>query len=165
MFGLFNNKKKSAPQLVLKIFSPMSGDAVPVTEVRDAVFSQKMVGDGMAIIPSDGKIYAPVEGVLTQVFKTLHAYSIRTSSGEEVLIHCGIETVSLNGNGFISYKSSGDTIAVGDLLGEMDLEFIASQGKDIITPVIITNMNDSHRIEGISGNIQAGDLLFSLEAD
>lgn len=162
MFGIFN-KKKNNPQLILRVFSPMSGTAVPVTETRDAVFSQKMVGDGMSIIPSDSKIYAPVDGVLIQVFKTLHAYSIRTSGGEEVLIHCGIETVSLNGNGFISYKSSGDTVAVGDLLGEMDFEFIASQGKDIITPVIITNMRDSFRIEGVPGEIQAGDLLFSLE--
>lgn len=164
MFGLFKKTASKKPSVV-DIFAPMNGQCVFVADVNDMVFSQKMVGDGMAVIPSDNKIYAPTDGVLTQVFKTLHAYAIRTPGGNEVLIHCGIETVSLNGKGFLSYKSSGDTVCTGDLLGEMDLSFITGQGKDIITPVIITNIHESYHIRASAGTIHAGDLLFSLHYD
>lgn len=131
MLGIF--KKKT------KILAPMSGEVKPLTAVGDAVFAKELVGKGVAIEPSDGEIYAPISGQLIQIVSSKHAYAIVSDEGIEVLIHCGIDTVELAGEGFTTYKSIGDSITVGDHLATMDLEFIRSKGKSCITPVVITN--------------------------
>lgn len=158
MFDFFKKKNKK-----IEIFSPMSGEAVNVETVDDAVFSGKMLGDGVAVIPSTGQVFAPVDGTLVKVFNTKHAYAISTDDGLELLIHCGIDTVELGGEGFISYKGSGDTIRKGELIAEMDLGSIAAKGKDTVTPVVVTNFQDFHRLIAKEGKIEAGELLFSLE--
>lgn len=158
MFGFLKKKVDK-----LEVFSPLDGEAVNITKVKDAVFSEKMLGDGVAIIPDSGKIYAPVDGVLVKVFGTKHAYAINTESGLELLIHCGIDTVELGGEGFVAHKESGATVQKGELIAEMDLELIAAKGKDLITPIVITNFQDFENLVGQEGQVKAGDLLFSVK--
>ena len=112
-------------------------DAVP-----DPVFAQKMMGDGYAIELKEGKIYAPVDGDVTLVFPTGHAFGITSDRGVEILIHIGIDTVELEGEGFNSKVKQGDRVKQGDLLTEIDLDFIKSKGKATITPMIFTSGNE-----------------------
>lgn len=129
--GLFSKKKE-----VLQ--SPMAGTLLTLDKVPDEVFSQKMMGDGFAIDPSDGKVYAPFSGVITVAFPTKHAIGMKSKDGLEILIHIGMDTVELNGEGFTSHISEGQKIKQGDLLMEVDLAFIKEKGKPVITPVIFT---------------------------
>lgn len=157
MFGLFKKKNET-----IEIYSPLNGESRLLCEVDDAVFSQKMVGDGMAVLPSDGKLYAPVDGTLVQVFKTKHAYAITTSEGVEILIHCGLDTVELHGEGFTAFKKSGDPIRKGELLAEIDLDFLRAQGKDIVTPVVITNSDAFSFLIPTPQVLRAGEPLFGI---
>ncbi|MBR2676192.1 MAG: PTS system trehalose-specific EIIBC component [Solobacterium sp.] len=115
------------------------GTIMPVTEVEDQVFASKAMGDGIAIDPKNGKIYAPYSGEITVAFPTGHAYGMKTAGGKEVLIHIGMDTVELNGKGFKPAVKQGDKVRQGDLLTEIDLDYIRSQGKPVITPVIFTD--------------------------
>lgn len=94
----------------LQLLSPITGKTIPLTEVPDPVFSTKMMGDGIAIIPSEGKIYSPVDGEITMIAATKHAYGIKADNGLELLIHFGLETVALNGEGFTVHVQAGDKI-------------------------------------------------------
>ena len=116
-----------------------SGKVMPVSEVEDQVFASKAMGDGIAIDHAEGKIYAPYSGKITVAFPTGHAYGMETAGGKEVLIHIGMDTVELNGKGFKPAVKQGDTVKQGDLLTEVDLDYIRSQGKPVITPVIFTD--------------------------
>ncbi|AMC93206.1 hypothetical protein AOC36_04230 [Erysipelothrix larvae] len=115
------------------------GSIITLGQVSDPVFSNKMVGDGYAIEPSEGLIYAPCDGEITVAFPTKHAYGIKTPKGVEVLIHLGIDTVQLNGAGFVSHVGVGDVVKKGQLIAEMDLELIRSKGKETTSMVIITS--------------------------
>lgn len=117
----------------------VNGTIMPVSEVEDQVFASKAMGDGIAIDPKDGKIYAPYSGTITVAFPTGHAYGMTTAGGKEVLIHIGMDTVELNGKGFRPAVKQGDIVKQGDLLTEVDLDYIRSQGKPVITPVIFTD--------------------------
>ena len=119
-----------------------TGTVLALDKVPDQVFAQKMMGDGYALDITDGKIYAPVDGEVTLVFPTGHAYGITTNSGVEVLIHIGIDTVELDGEGFTGKVKQGDSVKAGDLLTEVDLDFIKSKGKPTITPLIFTSGNE-----------------------
>ena len=119
--------------------APVSGKVMPVTEVQDKVFSSKAMGDGIAIDPTEGKIYAPFSGEITVAFPTGHAYGIKAANGKEVLIHIGMDTVELDGKGFTPYVKQGDIVNQGDLLTDVDLDYIRSQGKPVVTPVIFTD--------------------------
>ena len=119
--------------------APVKGVVMPVTEVADQVFSSKAMGDGIAIDPSEGKIYAPFSGEITVAFPTGHAYGIKAANGKEVLIHIGMDTVELEGKGFTPHVKQGDIVKQGDLLTEVDLDYIRSQGKPVVTPVIFTD--------------------------
>ena len=132
------------------ILAPMSGQVVPLEQVPDAVFSQKLMGDGAAIQPDDGKIYAPVSGKVVTVADTLHAYGIRAEDGSEILIHVGLDSVTLKGKGFESHVKEGDAVTAGQLIAEVDLNVL--QGNDIptITPVILCNGAE------VSGNHRCG---------
>ena len=105
----------------MSVTAPISGKIIPITEVPDSVFSEKVLGDGIAIIPSDGKIYSPVNGVVSSVAETLHAYGFTSDDGLDVLVHFGLETVNLKGEGFKSYVKDGDRVSVGDLVAEVDI--------------------------------------------
>jgi glucose-specific phosphotransferase system IIA component len=122
-----------------EILAPVKGMAVPLSEVKDPAFSQEILGKGMAIIPSKGRIVAPVNGVLSVMFDTMHAVSITADNGAEVMIHVGLDTVNLKGEGFRSFKKQGELVKAGELLLEFDLEGITAKGYDLVTPVIILN--------------------------
>ncbi|MCR5448804.1 MAG: PTS system trehalose-specific EIIBC component [Solobacterium sp.] len=119
--------------------APVSGKVVPITELEDKVFSSKSMGDGIAFDPTDGKFYAPFSGEITVAFPTGHAYGLRTAADMEILIHIGMDTVELNGKGFKPCVKQGDVVKQGDLLTVVDLDYIRSQGKSVITPVVFTN--------------------------
>ena len=119
--------------------APVKGRVMPVSEVEDQVFASKAMGDGIAIDPAEGKIYAPFSGEITVAFPTGHAYGIKAANGKEVLIHIGMDTVELNGKGFTPHVKQGDIVKQGDLLTDVDLDYIRSQGKPVVTPVIFTD--------------------------
>ena len=123
----------------LQIFAPINGEIIPLDQVPDPVFSQKMLGEGMAIMPKQGSIHAPIEGTVILVSDTKHAIGLRSSDGTEILIHVGLETVSLKGKGFTVLVKAGDTVSVGQSLIEVDWEYIREHAKSIITPIVITN--------------------------
>jgi PTS system beta-glucosides-specific IIC component len=138
-----NNKKEEikSSSLIgeLTIKSPISGEVLPLSEVKDAVFSQEIMGKGVAVMPAEGKVYSPIDGTVEALFKTKHAIGLKSNDGVEVLIHIGIDTVELEGKYFTSHVEQGSKIKVGDLLIEFDKDSIKKEGYDIITPIIITN--------------------------
>jgi sugar PTS system EIIA component len=148
---LFNRKDKQ------KIIAQQSGKAVPITEVPDPVFSEKILGDGVGIIPSNGEVFAPVSGKIAQVANTRHAIGIESDDGLEVLIHLGIDTVKLEGQGFTCYVEVGQHVSAGDKLMDMDLDFIKSKGLNTISPCIITNMDAVKNLEMLIGEVTAGE--------
>ncbi|PRX23149.1 PTS system IIA component (Glc family) [Orenia metallireducens] len=138
---MFKKLFKSQPKIV-EIFSPLNGDLIDLSEVPDPVFSQKMVGDGFAVIPNDGKLISPVKGKIKQVLPTKHAIGIETVDGLELLIHVGLETVELEGEGFEVLVKVGDSVEVGDQLLNFDIDFIEDNNKEIITPIVVTNYQE-----------------------
>lgn len=134
---LFGNKETE-----LSVTAPLTGKKVALEEVPDPVFSQKMMGEGIAVDPTEGMVVSPVEGTIVQVFPTKHAVGLETKSGVEVLIHIGLETVAMNGEGFEAFVAQGDKVKVGDQLISFDLELVREKAKSTITPIIITNSDD-----------------------
>ena len=132
MFGLFKPKKQI-------IVSPVDGDIVPLESVPDEVFSAKLAGDGLAIVPRSNTFVAPVAGVISKIFSTNHAFSIRTKNGLEVLVHIGLDTVALNGEGFKRLAKEGESVSVGKPIIAADIEFIKSQGKESVTPILLNH--------------------------
>lgn len=136
MFGLFKKNKKEE---ALKFVAPISGKAVDLSEVPDPVFAQKMAGDGLGIDSTGDTIVAPCDGELTLVFKTKHAFAMTLDNGVELLVHIGIETVSLNGEGFEQLAEQGTRVKAGTPIIKIDRELIKSKGLSLVTPVLITN--------------------------
>lgn len=122
-----------------KILAPVEGKAVPMSEVSDPTFSQEILGKGVAIIPAKGRVVAPANGVMSVVFDTLHAVSLTTEEGAEIIIHVGLDTVNLKGEHYTAHVSQGDHVKAGDLLLEFDIDAIKEAGYDVITPIIICN--------------------------
>lgn len=139
MFGFLKRK-------VRDVYAPVDGNVVTLESVDDEVFSQKMVGDGVAILPISGTFTAPIDGVVSKIFLTNHAYSIKSDKDLEVMVHIGLETVTLKGKGFTRIASEGDRVKVGDVIIEADLSYIREHAKDIITPIIITDESDAKEI-------------------
>ena len=125
-----------------EIFAPASGEIVALEKVPDPVFSQKMMGEGIAIVPAEGKIVSPVDGEVIQVPETKHAIGIRSEDGMEILIHVGLETVSLKGQGFDAKVQTGDQVSVGQALLDFDLAYVKENAENIITPIVITNSSN-----------------------
>lgn len=135
----------------LEILAPVNGTIHDLSKVNDEVFSQKLMGEGFAAQTEDGDIYSPVSGEVGMIFPTKHAIIVATDDGLEVLIHMGIDTVKLEGEGFELFCSVGDKVKAGDKLAHMDLEFIKSKGYETITPVIFTNLEAGKTIEVSEG--------------
>ncbi|MBD8014348.1 glucose-specific PTS transporter subunit IIBC [Planococcus wigleyi] len=147
-----------ATETPLEFNSPITGELLPISDVPDQVFSGKMVGDGFAIKPTEGKVYSPVNGKVVTVFPTKHAIGIAADNGTEILIHIGIDTVNLKGEGFTAHIEQGDLVEQGQLLMEMDLDYIAENAASIITPVVFTNLEEGQSIKlNKSGSIAAKD--------
>lgn len=140
-----------------KLIAPVSGKSLPLSETPDPVFAQKMAGDGLAMEPNADVIVAPADGELTLVFNTKHAFAITLENGVELLVHIGIETVSLNGEGFEQLAEQGTKVKAGDPIIKIDREFIKSKGLPLTTPVLITNpdilksINPIENIETVAG--------------
>ena len=124
-----------------EVFAPARGLVIDITRVKDPVFSQKMMGDGFAVIPCEGKIVSPVSGTITMMFPTCHAFGVTTDDGFEILVHIGIDTVEEKGQGFTPLKQQGDRVEQGELVVKMDLDYIASK-HDTSVICILTNQND-----------------------
>ncbi|OYD07388.1 glucose-specific PTS transporter subunit IIBC [Paludifilum halophilum] len=128
------------------VAAPMSGTVIPITDVPDQVFSGKMMGDGFAIEPSDGSVISPVDGKVVNVFPTKHAIGLEASNGMEVLVHIGLDTVELEGNGFELRVEQGDEVKKGQELMVADLDYIQKHATSTITPVVITNMAEGEKL-------------------
>lgn len=145
------------------IYAPMTGDIIPIAEVPDPTFSEKMMGDGVAIEPKDGEVRAPVDGEIVQLFPTKHAIGIRSQLGVEVLVHIGLETVGLDGQGFEAHVQQGEYVKKGDLLITIDLKYIRKHAESTISPIVITNSNEWTLTETENAQVKAGQSLL-LEA-
>lgn len=133
------------------ITAPLDGTMVPLEDVPDPVFAQKMMGDGIAIDPADGDVVAPVDGEIVQLFPTKHAIGLRSEAGVELLIHVGIDTVSMNGEGFTAYVKAGDRVKRGERLLSVDFSLVRDKAKSAVTPIIITNGDALESLEKKAG--------------
>ncbi|KKY02431.1 PTS sugar transporter subunit IIA [Paraclostridium sp. AKS73] len=156
--GLFDIFKKSKNEEQVKgIVSPINGELLDITKVPDEVFSTKMMGDGFAMKSEDGIIVSPVDGKVGVVFETKHAVILESTEGKEVLIHLGIDTVNLKGEGFEVFVNVGDEVKAGDKLVKMDLPFIEANAKSSISPVIFTNLDSNESIKVVEGPVKIGE--------
>ena len=126
----------------ITISSPLKGEVVPLTEVKDETFASEMMGKGIAINPTEGKVVSPINGTVQMIFKTKHAIGLKSEDGAEILIHIGMDTVQLDGKHFTAHVKDGDKVKVGDTLVEFDMDAIKKEGYELVTPVIITNTID-----------------------
>ncbi len=144
---MFKNIFKKKEEITdVSVLSPVDGDLVLLEDVPDPVFSQKMMGDGIAVNPVTNVVAAPVQGKVVQVFPTKHAVGIQAENGAEILIHIGLDTVNLEGEGFVSHVKEGDTVKPGDKLITFDKNVIKEKAKSILIPIIITNTDDMSEI-------------------
>ena len=147
------------------IISPIVGQAVALENVNDPVFSSGAMGQGIAVKPSEGVVYAPADAEVTIAFATGHAYGLRTANGAEILIHVGIDTVSMNGEGFNHKVAQGDKVKAGEVLGTFDSAKIAAAGLDNTTMVIVTNTADFASVNPVaSGSVAKGDAIIEVKA-
>ncbi|TFZ41112.1 PTS glucose transporter subunit IIA [Soehngenia longivitae] len=159
MFNIF--KKNTMDEIIVK--SPITGKIIKIDEVPDKVFSGKLVGDGIAILPQDNYVYAPVNGEIVQIAPQKYAIGFRTKENIEILIHLGIDTVKLKGEGFEVYASKNQRIKSGDKLIKVDWDFVSENAKSIISPIVITNMEIIKELKIIPNEyVKAGDDLFSI---
>ena len=134
------------------IYAPVAGTAVSISDIPDPVFSSGSLGNGVAIIPTEGKIYAPVNGIVDMAFETGHAVSVVAENGAEILIHVGLETVKLNGRPFEKMVETGQRVKKGDLLLVADLAALKDAGLSTITPVIVHNAKNYATFNTFTGN-------------
>ncbi len=139
------------------IYSVCDGDIISLSEISDPVFSEKILGDGVAILPESAEIISPVDGKIIQVFETKHAYSILSDDGLEILVHIGLNTVELNGEGFKSFVKDGDIVKAGDKIAEINIEYIESMGYQLYTPIIITNLDKINKIDIKEERVKKGE--------
>lgn len=155
--------KKDDGCIGIRILSPLTGTAVALEEVPDPVFSQKIIGDGIAIIPQDGKLVSPIDGEVVSVAETLHAYGLRSEDGIEVMVHFGLETVALKGEYFTCHVKQGDKVKAGDLLAEADLKGLEEKQVSLITPVLICGGMENRTMNTVTGPVSAGrDTVITL---
>lgn len=140
-----------------KLFAPVDGKVIDLSQVPDQVFAEKMAGDGIAIDPTGNTIVAPADGKISMIFKTNHAFGINLSNGAEILVHIGLDTVALEGAGFERIAEEGQEVKAGDPVIKIDREEIISKGYSLITPVLITNIDNFKDITGNIGvSVKAG---------
>ncbi len=154
-------KQNTTPRIV----SPLNGRAVPLEQVPDPVFAEKILGDGCALLPADGRICSPVDGVVTGIAETLHAYGFQSDDGLEVLVHFGLETAALHGEGFTPHVKVGDRVNAGDPVAEADLALLREKGIDTTSPVLITDGAEEADLLITRGSVQVGDALISVGAN
>ena len=147
----------------VNIFSPLKGKVIPLENVEDEAFSSGVLGLGAAIEPEDGKLYAPTDGVIDNLFDTKHAVGMSTADGVELLMHIGMDTVKLNGEHFTAHVSTGDSVKKGDLLISFDIDAIRKAGYKTVTPVVVCNSDDYSSVKLVaSGNVDKGDVILKI---
>lgn len=164
--GLFDKLfgSKNSKTVEVDIYAPLSGEIVNIEDVPDVVFSEKIVGDGIAIRPNGNKIVAPVDGVIGKIFETNHAFSMESKEGIELFVHFGIDTVELKGEGFTRVAQEGQSVKRGDTIIEFDLPLLEQKAKSILTPVVISNMDEISALDKKVGQVVAGDsVVLSLK--
>lgn len=146
------------------LYSYLKGEVIPLEKVEDEVFSSKILGDGVAIEPTEGKLYSPCDGRVDSIFDTKHAINLISSTGCEIIIHIGIDTVKLNGKFFETHVSNGQEVHKGDLLISFDIKQITELGYRVTTPMIISNTDEYHSIEVVSfGTTTIGEKMLNIE--
>ncbi len=157
--GMFGGKAAEA----IELKAPAKGKAVPLSEVNDPTFAEEMLGKGAAVIPSEGKIYAPADGTIGMVFETKHAVSLESDDGVEILVHIGLDTVNLKGEFYEAHVAAGDKVKAGDLMISLDIDKVKAAGYDVITPVIICNTDDYAAVDGVTGSeVVPGDTIIKI---
>ncbi len=155
LFGKSENKVEASNNTLVAV---ADGDLIPLSEVPDPVFSQKLAGDGAAIIVKGNTVVAPASGELSLVFKTKHAFAMTLDNGLELLVHIGIDTVGLNGEGFEQLVEQGAKVKAGTPIIKIDRDFILSKGLSLATPILITNVDSTKSISPVtSGSVVAGE--------
>lgn len=163
--GLFNffKKEKTIEDKWLNIYSPLNGKVIDLSEVPDEAFASKMIGDGCAIEPFEGSIFSPVAAEIN-IFETNHAVSFELENEIEMIVHFGIDTVKLNGDGFKRISESGSKVKIGEELVKYDIDFIKENAKSVRTPVIINNMDLVEELKiMVNGDVKVGDLLMKVK--
>ncbi len=154
-------KRKKAK--VMEITAPVNGLAKNIEETPDPVFSQRMMGDGIIIEPKDGRLVAPVKAEVSLVFPTLHAVGLKTEDGTEILLHFGLETVALNGEGFTSHIEKGQIVNPGDLLIEADLDYIRQNATSDVLIMVFTALNEGKSLEFNYGEVTTKDVVAKIK--
>lgn len=155
--SLVSDDKNSSGSI--EIIAPLSGEIVNIEDVPDVVFAEKIVGDGIAIKPAGNKIVAPVDGTIGKIFETNHAFSIESDDGIELFVHFGIDTVELKGEGFKRIAEEGQSVKKGDLIIEFDLALLEEKAKSVLTPVVISNMDEIKELIKLSGSVTVGETV------
>ena len=157
-------KKKPEPETpAMVLYADAKGAVVPMEQIPDEVFAQGILGQCCGIDPTEGKVFAPADGEITQAPDSGHALGIMADNGAEVLIHVGVDTVEMKGDGFSPKVKVGDKVKKGDLLLEMDLEKIAAATHPAVVITVVTNTDDFKAVElAAAGTVQPGDELFKL---
>ena len=162
MFDFLKKKPEVTKQEI--IYAPIAGEAVASEQISDPTFGEEMLGKGLAIKPTEGKVYAPVDGTVAMVFDTKHAINLISEQGAEILIHVGLDTVRLKGEHFTAHVTNGEQIKKGELLLEFDIEAIKAAGFDTISPIVICNSDDYSKVERITGmQVNTSDTVMKLE--
>ncbi len=148
---LFSKNRNKKIKKIKNIIAIQSGEVVDIADIEDVMFDEKVLGDGVALIPEKGEIHSPVSGIIDVIANTLHAYGIKTDDGVDILVHVGLETVELQGEGFDPKVKVGDRVEMGDLLTIVDLKLIEEKGFSKTTPIIITNVEDLQEMKTFKG--------------
>ena len=157
MFGLFKKEKRDV------FTAPVTGELMPLEALKDGVFSEKMMGDGYAVAPEEGLVYAPISGVISSVFPTKHAIGITSVAGLEVLVHMGLDTVEMDGEPFDTKIAAGDEVQAGDVLSQVDIAAIKASNRDPAVVVVFTNMDKVKAFDAIkAGPVAHGDQVTTL---
>jgi len=155
LFDMFKGKKEEVA--TIDILAPITGEIIAIEDVPDVVFAEKIVGDGIAIRPTGNKMVAPCDGEIGKIFETNHAFSLESDTGIELFVHFGIDTVELKGQGFTRIASEGQKVKAGDTIIEFDLEYLTANAKSILTPVVISNMDELKELQKMSGTVTVGE--------
>ena len=165
--GLFNffKKSKKTENSNVKLYNPINGNVVPISEVADPVFSQKMMGDGFGVDPTDGEVYSPVDAKVLSVFPTKHALGLKLDNGVDLLIHIGIDTVELEGKPFTVLVEEGDRVTPETLLVKVDLHALKEADKKDTVIIAFTNMEvvEDYSLSN-TGNIKRGELIGEISS-
>ncbi len=152
--NLFGGKKEETGEVVVTV---SNGELVKISEVPDEVFSSKMMGDGFAQKTTDGVVVSPVDGKIVTIFPTKHALTMLSKDGMEILIHLGVDTVNLKGEGFETLVAEGQEVKAGEELVKMDLNFINENAKSSMPIVVFTNLADEKSVKLVEGTVKAGE--------